>query len=304
MSYEDIVKHIDEVTKTFPSVKVLVITGGECFLLGNDLDNIIAYSTKKGLSSRVVTNAYWAGTPDIAKKRLHDLVDAGLTEINFSTGDDHQKFVRFENIVNAVVAAHELGIKAICINIETRPNAKCTLESVESDEILSPLIKEGAVICIAGAWMNFKKSEETEQRPFYIPIPKKRRCQNLYNSIVINPYHELLACCGLTVEYNKYLKVGNLQSYSIKDLYDYQFNDLFKFWLYVDGPEYIYEMLMKERGLPKKRMIHECEYCMELVRDENNVKIVGKLVKKELNNILYRNTLRKNNLKSINHETS
>lgn len=49
-------------------------------------------------------------------------------------------------------------------------------------------------------------------------------------------------------------------------------------------------------------MRHECEYCMELVNSEEKKKIIGKLAKRELDGILYRNTVRKNHLKSKFHE--
>lgn len=72
------------------SLKVLVLTGGECFLLGNDLNLIIDYASRIGLSVRVVTNGYWAKSPEIAKEKLLELSKCGLKEVNFSTGEDHQ----------------------------------------------------------------------------------------------------------------------------------------------------------------------------------------------------------------------
>lgn len=298
MSYEDIIKHIDATTNAFSSIKILVLTGGECFLLGEHLERIINYSTKKGLLTRVVTNAYWATSIDEAERRIKPLVDAGLTEINFSTGDNHQKFVAFDNIVNASLTSYELGIRTICINIESHKNAAFTLADIESNTLLSPLIESGNILCFEGAWMNFKKTDENGLDNLNsIPFTRPRPCAHLYNSIIINPYSELLACCGLTSEYNPYLKIGNLQAYSLIDLYDYQFNDLFKFWLYVDGPEYIYIRLMKALNSPRKRMRHECEYCMELVNSPEKIKVVGKLAMRELDGILYRNTLRIKHLK-------
>ena len=63
-------------------------------------------------------------------------------------------------------------------------------------------------------------------------------CENIFKTISINPYSQLLSCCGLTVEYNKFLKLGNLQKNSLKSLYESQFHDLYKIWLYVDGPKF------------------------------------------------------------------
>jgi MoaA/NifB/PqqE/SkfB family radical SAM enzyme len=63
--------YIDQSVEAYPqSMVVLVLTGGECFLLGNKLEQIIEYATNKGLRVRVVTNGYWAKTYEIAKKKL------------------------------------------------------------------------------------------------------------------------------------------------------------------------------------------------------------------------------------------
>ena len=75
------------------------------FLLGNDLNLIIDYASRIGLSARVVTNGYWAKSPEIAKEKLLELSKCGLKEVNFSTGEDHQEWVSYDNIVYGSIAA-------------------------------------------------------------------------------------------------------------------------------------------------------------------------------------------------------
>ena len=76
---KEIVKYIDEAIATYPSIKILVLTGGECFLLQDVLIKTIEYAKSKNLLTRVVTNAYWATTYENAVKRLEPIVRAGLT---------------------------------------------------------------------------------------------------------------------------------------------------------------------------------------------------------------------------------
>ncbi|PSR25070.1 MAG: radical SAM protein, partial [Sulfobacillus benefaciens] len=40
---------------------------------------------------------------------------AGLTELNLSTGDDHQAFVPFDRVVTAAITAAELGICTLIV---------------------------------------------------------------------------------------------------------------------------------------------------------------------------------------------
>ncbi len=66
--------------------------------------------------SRVVSNGFWATSYEAAIKKLAPLVNAGLTELNISTGDNHQVYVPFENVVNGLRAAYELGIRSMAVS--------------------------------------------------------------------------------------------------------------------------------------------------------------------------------------------
>lgn len=114
---DDAIGYIDKALNAFPSIKVLVITGGECMLNVEKLNEIISYGNKYGLVVRIVTNCFWATSQEKADRLVEALVKNGLQEINFSTGDEHQEFVPLENIVYAVIASleHNLtcGVNAI-----------------------------------------------------------------------------------------------------------------------------------------------------------------------------------------------
>src|SRR5215469_6384658 len=76
-------------TAELPSIRLVVFTGGECFLLGNVLNELIKRATDRGLMTRCVTNGYWATSRNAAKQRIAEVAAAGLKEINISTGTFH-----------------------------------------------------------------------------------------------------------------------------------------------------------------------------------------------------------------------
>lgn len=78
------------------------------------------------------------------------------------------------------------------------------------------------------------------------------------------------------------MKLGNLAYYSIKELYEYQFSDLYKFWLYIDGPKYIYEMLMKCQNKSIEIGLHDCDYCKKIIEEEINIDLLKKMTKKRI----------------------
>lgn len=287
MDYDTIVRHIDEAFESFPNIGCVVFTGGECTLLGADLDRAIQYAAKHNVIVRIVTNAHWATTYDIAKKRIKRFIDAGLVEINFSTGDNHQQFIKFENIKNAIKASYDLHLKTIVVSTEIHPNSTFTSSSLSEDPEIGPLIRNKSVISIEASWMQFKKDSTSFQGESLARFTEKNKpCKDIFNSIVVHPNSQMLACCGLTVEYNPFLKLGDLHSKSMIELYNEQFNDLFKLWLYIEGPEVIYRKVMKKRDLSPLPQPHCCAYCLDLIRDQENIKAMKTILPQELPSII------------------
>ena len=71
MSLRSMRCYIDAAVEAFgETLKVVVFTGGECFLLGLRLRLAIAYASHRGLSTRVVTNGYWATSVERAVRTL------------------------------------------------------------------------------------------------------------------------------------------------------------------------------------------------------------------------------------------
>ncbi len=285
MDYGTMTKHIDEALDEYTTIQILVLTGGECFLLGDTLVRIIRYATNKGLKTRVVTNGHWANTYESALSRLEPLVNAGLCEINFSTGDEHAKFVSPENIVNAVLASKELGVQTIIISVESPEDAKLSSSYFKNHPILGDFISKKQVGCIDASWISFKQEKEA-YRPGLQSL-NRRPCDNIFKGLYINPYSQLLSCCGLTVEYNKFLKLGDLEKHCIRDLYEKQFDDLFKLWLFLEGPMVIYEKVMMHQNKAPKSLSHECAYCMELVRDLANINTISEIIQNEMPGLLF-----------------
>src|SRR5258707_4251089 len=80
----------------------IVFTGGEATLRWVELVEAISYANRLQLPTRLVTNAHWATNEQEATHRVRDLVDAGLKEINYSTGDEHLKYIPLDNVVYGI----------------------------------------------------------------------------------------------------------------------------------------------------------------------------------------------------------
>ena len=62
-------KYIEQAAEV-DSIKVVAFTGGECFLLGKDLDELVNTASRNRLRSRFVSNGYWASSPREASKNV------------------------------------------------------------------------------------------------------------------------------------------------------------------------------------------------------------------------------------------
>jgi MoaA/NifB/PqqE/SkfB family radical SAM enzyme len=292
MSYEEIIHHIDQAVDSYPTLKVCVFTGGECFLIGNDLDRCINHATRLGLSVRVVTNGYWADSYENAFERLSSLVDNGLKEINFSTGDEHQEFVKLDNIINGIHAAIDLGIEPpIYIAIESSDASKFKTEQFKSNEFLSKLIENNKVDTLSAAWVALRSGNQISNKNSEENNCKYKNsegCDNLFRTISINPYSHLLACCGITAEYNKFLKLGDLKKYALKDLYETQFEDIYKLWLHTVGPKHLYETIAKHQGKEPEKFTHICTYCVESIKNDENINAIRETSQSQIPGILFK----------------
>lgn len=92
-----------------PSLWAIHFSGGEPFLLFDDLVEAIRTTNAKGLKTITTTQAFWARSPGEARERIKALSEAGLTCLLIHTDRFHQPHVPLARIVNVVTAAREVG---------------------------------------------------------------------------------------------------------------------------------------------------------------------------------------------------
>lgn len=279
LKLKNILAIIGQVVEDFPSVESCIFTGGECTLLKEDLAKAIEYASKRKLSCRIVSNGFWARTEEQAYSYLADLREKGLCELNLSTGDEHQKWVPFKNIINACKAALKTGL-LVAINVESTTDSRFTSRNLLEVQEIKEAIYEKKILLKDSVWIEFDKIPPKNQSS----IPDKKGCSYLFNTISVSPDMHLYACCGLTCQVNKILDLGNLNKYPIKVLWNEQFDDLVKLWLFTDGPHEIHNYLCMQKGCQTRhgQYFHMCSMCQYISSDPENMQII----KNNINSIL------------------
>lgn len=240
LSLGEITHQIDAAKDEFPELRLVVFSGGECFMIGSDLDAAISHAAQRGLAVRCVSNGYWAVSEAAALKRLSALKSVGLSEINLSTGDEHQQFVPYERVVNAAVSSAALALPVLIV-VEGHADASFQVANALADPRIGHVLRHPVhsthLSIRRNVWMSFH-----HDRPIghvSNDTPANGGCTNIFDNVVVTPHNMLASCCGLTMEHIPSLKLGNLSENSLGALYRLQFTDFLKIWIWVDGPHEI-----------------------------------------------------------------
>ncbi|MCV2886251.1 radical SAM protein [Aestuariibacter sp. AA17] len=291
LSLREITKQINDAHEKFKSLKLVVFSGGECFLLKNDLYKSIKEAASLNLMTRCVTNGFWGKTRDNSEKVADMLQQSGLTEINFSTGLDHQKWVPIESVVNSAISTSDRDIFTL-ITVEKDTQDSDFLEKIINHTKLKEKIYSGKILVQSNSWMPFRENhiERGEQLD---SNTLRKGCDQVFKNVVVTPHNLLSACCGLTLEHIPEMKLGDLGSNSIETLYNSQKNDFLKHWIHTDGPYAIIEKVMGSEFINNEmpNFSHICQACVFLHKDERIVKKLKSEYKKYIPETVFKISL-------------
>lgn len=298
LELDDILSFIREGAR-FSSCKVVVFSGGECFLLGADLVTAVEYATSLGLSTRCVTNGYWARSLEGGRTRLGALRRAGLKELNVSTGDFHQKWVPQESVVNAVRLSVELGLDNTVVMIELQRERRVTAASFSSDPWVAATLADSpsAFRIIESPWMPMNPRAVIEQdRTVFLNrgnLHLRGGCRSVLKTIVVTPQKRVGFCCGLSRERIPELN-ADWDGGSLDELLEAGSGDFMKAWLYVDGPDRILAWAAeKDPHIDwENRYAHHCHSCLALFSDPRVRAVIREHYRERVDDVLARFVVR------------
>ncbi|MDR1225680.1 MAG: hypothetical protein LBK47_02125 [Prevotellaceae bacterium] len=261
-----------------------------------------------GLLTRIVSNGFWAKDYDIALQRIQKLVEVGLDEINFSTGDDHLEFVPIENIKNATLASLKQNL-TVAINVESADDRNFDSNYFFKDTNFNEYLINGKLKILNGMWIPFAQLPEKEIannedkilnfHKEHVYLNKYTKCSNIFSGITIDPNYRMLACCGITSKNVHYLDLGDVRQHSIKELYDRQFNDFLKIWIATEGPHKIMDFIAVHSLVDTdyKRQ-HVCQVCEKIFSNTQYLQILKDNYRKIYSNILIKYFINKRELEN------
>ena len=266
-----------EETRDLPSIRLVVFTGGECFLLGRHLDQLVGRCRRLGLRTRCVSNGYWATGPEAARDRIRDLRAAGLDELNLSTGPHHARFVPWERVAWGAAAAAEAGLAGVVVNVESFQGADLDGSRVAAHPALREPVAQGRVRVIQAPWIPAGSEWRGGRGPCAPAHPEQHlrfrdgggsagSCTSSLRSVTVTPAQDLVTCCGLNLEHIPQLHVASVRDRSLASALAGVPPDLLKIWIHLDGPEQVLAFVRSKDPairLPLESA-HICHTCQHL----------------------------------------
>lgn len=228
-------------------VRVILISGGEPFAALPVLRSALAAAeSQPRLSTLVVTNAFWAKTPDAAAKMLGRLPKIDFLDV--SIDPFHEEFLPRTSVRNALEAALAAGstpILSICAWGGREDPYMAEIEAFLGPELSSR---------VEFSCNQIEKNGRAESLTH--PGPRKwkrelpdRPCDRA-NRPVMMPDGEVVACCNTAVAIrpeSKPLRHGNLADRSFAEISADAKRDVLVEAIRVLGPKHLAEEL-RERG--------------------------------------------------------
>lgn len=267
MTLDEMKYYIDTCIQAYPeSIRAVSLTGGECFLLGDDLDEIIRYAKQRGLDAILISNGFWGKSYSEATKRIESLKQSGLSSITFSVGEDHQHILPLKGCRNAAVAAARAGYN-VSLRLEVDFAGRSSLlAKLEKDAPFMRLVNKRKIKIVGIKWRRFNNEiKHSQSHPWRVgPYGKSEPCNLLSGTIAITPYGDVLACVGIACTRIPALRLGNIWKQSVVDMYNSISADMLKVWIHRKGPQDVLQYVYENSKIRFHNTGPSCDSCMEI----------------------------------------
>ncbi len=189
-------------------VQGISFTAGEPLIYLDDIAELVGLCHDYGMYTRVVTNSFWAKTPELAGSYIAKLKGKGLSQLRLSYSRWHQKNIDRQNILNAAIGCQKQGLDYF-ISFVTDFSAQ--------DDACEQYLREQGLkffpepVIFAGRAKGFER----------LPI----RTDYQENCCPMNPYLaptlDMYACCdaGSHFTNTNFFHLGNLKASSVAELF-------------------------------------------------------------------------------------
>lgn len=254
-------------------LRTVSMSGGEPFLYPEYVYRLAAHVISLGCTFRVVTNANFATSLDVAIGVLAPLKKLGAESIYVSWDRFHSQFVPAERIRHAIQACRTLGLNLRLTVVTTRSNTIDTSLCELGDDAFDVPISQSKCLPIGRA---VKKIEASE---FLAPskLDKGRACAHDFDTIAMTYDGSLYPCCAVG-GFTDALKLGRYPELSLGDLLKRRSGETKWQILQYQGPTYLRRHASRTEAtlLGLSDQDHDCVTCNKIFSSPIGETLVGR----------------------------
>ena len=260
----------------------IVFTGGEATLEWKTLLQGIRRAADHRLPVRLVTNAHWATSLDVAREKIAALIDAGLSEINYSTGDEHVRFVPLERVVLASVAACERRFRTH-VMMELKQDRHITPDMLLEHPLIAALPPDqfAALTVLSSPWMPLHH-DTIYRYPDGVACDGQAAairggCSSVLKTYTLQADGRVGSCCGLGLRVIPELNVADTgQPGFLRRAIVESEEDFLKLWIHHQGPAKVVAWAATHNpDIHWEGMYgHQCQMCQRLYHDDAVRKVI------------------------------
>lgn len=263
LDFDLMVRTIEAIPQSF---SLVAFTGGEPFLLGPKLADLVGLASRRGFRTRIVTSAYFGKTEALARRRLQPMRDAGLIELSISWDDFHEPFVSVDCVRNTFWTAVDLGILP-AVNIVEGQDCRWTKPAVMDALGLPASFKH----LITESPLNETGRAELELQGRKLVNPQGLGpCPYVITGPTASAKGKLLACCGVLPEMDGLVLQEQLDPEDLESAIERSKSDAVLNWLHLRGPFNLLEQASVHLGRPApaaETVGGNCEACRMIFAD-------------------------------------
>lgn len=266
---------------SIPDFKKITFTGGEPLMFPQEHLQLLRLCRDFGLMTRIVSNGFWAKTPKRGRALLAELIEAGLTELNFSADIYHLEFQDKSILQSALNLTAETGLARIVsfvTNGSTDPLTDfANLYDLPRDKLLDlrkipwdrgeiDRLKDDYIFVFYGGLIGLGRAAQYPEMLRYYPVdyfPLDASCREIVDKPVVYPDGSFQACCCAGGKIGSFT-VGNAFTEDLGLLYDKMQQRAHFRLINTHGPRQLFDCVRSAR--PDLRLPHEytsiCELCV------------------------------------------
>ena len=251
------------------NVKGISFTAGEPLIFLKDIVVLLQACRQWNIYTRVVTNGFWATTPEHSDETVTQLKQNGLSQLRISFSRWHEKFVSREKIVNAVASCRTIGLDYFISFIT---------DFSKEDDGREQFLRENSFRFFPEPVIYFGRAESLGRSGIHTDYQPNTCQMNPY----LSPELDFYACCdaGNRFDNTNLFLLGNVRDHSPEDLFrkfeDNIFLNLIRHMGLTDIASYL--------GFRSREVItyRKCELCEKLFNSPETLSCIEKEIDRGL----------------------